>query len=136
MKKINLEQKIFNIKGKALQVPVLDEKGKFIPSSNNKNRQMRDSTLRDYLLTILSSRFKTINNKENFWTTELGIEIADEKNKILEVSDPQFNFLKRIVEANKMMNITQTPMGVVEKEIEIFYPFELGQLLRIFQQTE
>ena len=126
MKRINLEQKMLNIKGEVIKVPVSIGEGKIaVP-------KIRDSILRDYLLTLLASRFQIIDNKESWWTTELGILIADEKNKEIEISEDKFKFLKRIIEKNKMKIIQSTPMGPTEKEVEIFYPFELGQILKIF----
>ena len=133
MKRINLEQKILNIKGEVIKIPIPVGKEKILVPVGEGKPQMRDSILRDYLLTLLASRFQIIDNKESWWTTELGILIADEKNKEIEISDDKFKFLKRIIEKNKMKIIQTTPMGPVEKEVEIFYPFELGQLLKIFE---
>jgi len=132
MKKINLNQKILTIRGEPVKNPELDEKGQ--PKRDKKgNPIMKDMVLRDYLLTILGTRFPVLNTKEVFWTTELGILIADEKNKEIEISDDKMKFLIRILKNNKIKQIL--PMGG-EREIELFFPWELGQILKILGVKE
>jgi len=131
MIKINLEQKMFNIRGKPVLNLELDDKGK--PIIKKGEAVMKNATLRDYLLTILGTRFPLIDKKEPFWTTELGILFSDGKKKEVEISDDKAKFLKRIIENNKVMVSKRTPMGIEEVEKELFFPFELGQLLKLFE---
>ena len=128
MIKINLEQKMFNIRGKPVLNPELDDKGK--PIIKKGEAVIKNATLRDYLLIILGTRFPLIDKKEPFWTTELGILFSDEKKKEVEISDDKAKFLRRIIENNKTK--VNLPMGG-EKEVEIFFPWELGTLLKIFE---
>lgn len=138
MIKINLEKKILSIRGNPVQNQELDDKGN--PKTDKKGKRiMKDAVVRDYLLTILATRFPIIDKKETFWTTELGTLIASKTkivngkevpNDILEISDDKAKFLRRIIENNKTK--INLPMGG-EKEIEIFFPYELGQLLKLFE---
>lgn len=133
MFKINLEAPILNVKGKQLEGDDTDEKGRPIKTK---------MTIREYLLIILGTRFPIQNSKEPYWTTEIGIIIANTKNKELivgslenlpnAISTDKAKFLKRIIENNKATQ--QGPMG--KTEIEIFFPYELGQLLKIFEGLE
>ena len=132
MKKINLNQKILTIRGEPLKNPELDDRGQ-LKRDKKGNPIMKDMVLRDYLLTILGTRFPVLNTKEVFWTTELGILIADEKNKEIEISDDKMKFLIRILKNNKIKQIL--PMGR-EREIELFFPWELGQILKILGVKE
>jgi len=132
MKKINLNQKILTIRGEPLKNPELDDRGQ-LKRDKKGNPIMKDMVLRDYLLTILGTRFPVLNTKEVFWTTELGILIADEKNKEIEISDDKMKFLIRILKNNKIKQIL--PMGG-EREIELFFPWELGQILKILGVKE
>lgn len=118
--KINLTQKILNIKGEEI---IREEEN---PKSKKKEKKVL--TVRDYFLVILGTKFAVKNNKETFWTTDLGILFADSKNKEVEIPDEKIEFLKRIIEDNK--TIQSLPMGG-EKEITIFFPYELGQLLKV-----
>ena len=125
MFKIDLNTKILNIKGKPLKTPIYDDKGKKTGD--------KDSVLRDSLLLVLGSRFVMLDNKEAFWTTGLGILIADEKNKEIEISDNKRKFLKRIMENNKIkMNVA----GGGEREVEVFFPYELSQILGALMTPE
>jgi len=118
--KINLTQKILNIKGEEITKEEVNPK--------TKKSEKRVLVVRDYFLIILGTKFPIKDNKETFWTTDLGILFADSKNKEVEISDEKIEFLKRIIGENK---ITQPlPMGG-EKEMTIFFPYELGQLLKI-----
>jgi len=132
MKKINLNQKILTIRGEPLKNPELDDRRQ-LKRDKKGNPIMKDMVLRDYLLTILGTRFPVLNTKEVFWTTELGILIADEKNKEIEISDDKMKFLIRILKNNKIKQIL--PMGG-EREIELFFPWELGQILKILGVKE
>ena len=124
--KINLEKPIVNIRGLPIENEVVNPKTKKI-----EKKIMR---VRDYLLTILGTRFEMEDRqKEPFWTTELGILIADEQKKEIEISEPKANFLKRILENNKVKQVL--PMGG-EKEIELFFPFEISQLLQLFMSEK
>ena len=86
-----------------------------------------EMTVGDYFLTLLGQRFEMKDaRKESFWVTDIGISCA--KNDVLDISGEQLEFLKRIFEHNK---IKQTkPMGE-EEEIELFFPYELGQILKV-----
>lgn len=135
MKKINLDQPMLTIQGKPIKTPVLDDEGK--PKiGKDKKPEVKNSTIRNYLLTLLGTRFQIIEQKEAFWTTELGIQIAEEQNKVLEISDDKFKFLKRLIGKNKHKIIQQTPTGQREVERELFFPFETGQLLKAFGEEE
>jgi len=120
MKKILLTTTINTLRGKP--ITIRDEKDKETPT-----------TIRNYLLTLLSLRFSPQNTKEVFWTTEIGILVADEKTKEIELSDDKIKFLIRLVKANKIKQ--QLPMGG-EKEIEIFSPVEQAQLLKALMSEE
>ena len=118
--KINLTQKILNIKGEEI---IKEEE-----NPKTKKKEKKVLTVRDYFLVILGTKFPVKDNKETFWTTDLGILFAKSESKEVEVSDEKIEFLKRIIGENK---ITQPlPMGG-EKEMTIFFPYELGQLLKI-----
>ena len=132
MKKIPLNQKILTIKGEPLKNPELDEKEE-LKRDKKGNPIMKDMVLRDYLLTILGTRFPVLNTKEVFWTTELGILIADEKNKEIEISDDKMKFLVRILKNNK---IKQVLPGGGEREIELFFPWELGEIFKVLGVKE
>ena len=147
MIKIDLSKPIKSIKGEQIETPERDGKGQ--PVLDKGKPKMKKMTVRDYLLTILSTKFPLEETKEAFWTTELGQLIAsgtkivggkvDEKGKIkggkevpnieIEISDDKAKFLRRIIENNKVTQ--QLPMGQT-KDIELFFPFELGQLLKLF----
>ena len=131
MKKINLEQPILTIRGEPVKNPELNEKGE--PIIEKGKQKMKIMLVRDYLLTILGTRFPVLNTKEVFWTTELGILIADEKNKEIEISDDKMKFLVRILKNNKIKQVL--PMGG-EREIELFFPYEIGQVLKILGVKE
>ena len=125
MKKINLNIPILTIRGEPVKNPELDEKGQ--PIIEKGKQKMKIMRLRDYLLTILGTRFPVLNTKEVFWTTELGILIADEENKEIEISDDKMKFLVRILKNNK---IKQVLPGGGEREIELFFPWELGEIFK------
>ena len=124
MFRINLNQIILNIKGEPIVNQVVNPK--------TKKTEDKKMCIRDYLLTILGTRFPVQENKEIFWTTGLGILFSDEENKEVEISDDKAKFLKRIIENNEM--IVQGPMG--ERKVEIFFPYELSQLLSLFLTEE
>jgi len=90
-----------------------------------------DSTLRDNLLMILGAKFILKDkNKEVFWTSDLGIEIADKKNKeiVFEEGDEKYEFLKRIISDNV---IKRVDVSGQEKTMDLFFPYELGQILKL-----
>jgi len=91
-----------------------------------KDSQESPMLLRDYLLMMLGSRFTIKDKKENFWTTDLGIQIAKDDNKILEMEDSRFDFLRRIMEDNTII--------INEKSKELFFPYELGQIMSAFEE--
>ena len=109
MFRINLNQIILNIKGEPIVNQVVNPK--------TKKTEDKKMCIRDYLLTILGTRFPIQENKEIFWTTELGILFSNDENKEVEISDDKAKFLKRIIENNKMT--IQGPMG--ERKVEIFF---------------
>ncbi len=118
MKKIKLDQPIKDIQGRNLTTT--DTKGK-----------RKNATLRDYLLLRLGSKFEILQEKEYFWTYDLGIKIADPKNKEIELSEDQVEFLKRIIKNNKAKIVKNTPMGPQEEESYLFSPYEVGQILKL-----
>ena len=120
--KINLEKKILNIKGKEIK--------KTDPETRKPLKEAL--TIRDYLLTVLGQKFAIKNRKETFWTQDLGIKFSDDKNKEVEVSQDKIDFLARVVEDNKYKMMS--PTG--EKETELFFPFEIGQLLIALGKSE
>jgi len=123
MLKIPLEKTILDISGK----PII------LPPTINKKGKRKNTTLRNYLMVLLSTRFPVLNNKEIFWTTELGNLFSDEKNKEVEISENKANFLRRIIEQNK---IKIQLSASEEKETELFAPFELAQVLEPFLSEE
>ena len=131
MKKIKLDTKMVIPSGKPIKRQKRDENGKVVISKGKP--VMEELTVRDYLLALLSSKFNIIENKEYFWTTELGILFADKKKKEVEISDDKWKFLVRIIKENKVKK--PTPMGG-EKEEEMFLPYEVGQLLKAVGATE
>ena len=152
--KVNLDTKILTIRGKpiSMEEPIPGVSNNILreivnyPVANPetlakqftewqkklKETKKRDMTIRDSLLTILGQRFEIKNRKEIFWTTELGIMISDDKNKEAEISGEKMEFLKRIIEENKATQ--QTPMG--EKKVELFFPYESGQILMALEGEE
>lgn len=134
MKKINLEQKIYTVRGIPVKTPVFDRETGKPKIGKDKQPILQDSTVRICLLTLLGTRFQVIDNKEHHWTIKLGIMISEEKTKVLEISDDKFKFLKRILTKNKHKIIRQTPMGPTELQVDIFFPYEMGQLLEIFDE--
>jgi len=155
MKKLNLNKKILNIKGEPLKTekPVLGTIDRVISEIRQysvgdhdvlaerfkswqedlKKTEKKEMVLRDYLLIMLGSRFTMEDRKEAFWTTQLGILISDEENDEIEIPDNQFAFLKRIMENNKIQQAS--PTGGT-KEIEVFFPYELGQVMEAFEDKE
>jgi len=137
MVKINLTKKILTVKGTPVTAEIANPEYEALSEKEKKKTNIpqtikKELEVRDYLLTILSTKFPLLHNKEAFWTTELGILIANEKNKEIEISDDKAKFLKRILENNKIKQVL--PMGG-EREIELFFPYELGQLLQIFEEN-
>lgn len=124
MKKINLNQKMLLPSGKPVMRNVTDEKGK---------TKQEEVTVRDYLLALLSANFPIQDNREYFWTTELGILFSDKKKKEVEISDDKWKFLVRIVRNNRVKK--PMPMGGTKEE-EMFFPYEVGQLLHALGVTE
>lgn len=82
--------------------------------------------VRDYLLSFLGARFDTKSPRERFWAAQMGIEVADEGNEKLKLDDEKFKFLKKLIESNKIKRVNRA--GMLE-EIELFLPYESGQLL-------
>jgi len=120
MRKILLTNIVKTLKGEPMTAE--DEKG-----------VKKTLTIRDYLLTTLSVKFAPQNLKEVFWTTEIGIMVADEKNKEVELSDDKTKFLIRLVKENKIKQ--QLPMGQ-ERVVEIFTPVEQAQILRALMSED
>jgi len=60
----------------------------------------------------------------------------EEKNDILELSEDKFQFLKRITEGNKIFVEERTQTGIQQVEKDLFFPFELGQLLSALNEEE
>jgi hypothetical protein len=148
MRKIKIDTTILTIKGEPLMNDFVNErrteeilhdiKNFVITTDDNlrimfdkwqkeiKKTERREMTIRDYLLGLLGARFDFIEVKECFWTTQLGLLISDDENKEIEISENKYQFLKRIVEKNKIKRTSATGQEI---EIELYYPFELGQLL-------
>ena len=131
MKKIKLDQKMLLPSGKPIKRVKRDENGKPVIV---KGKQVEEEvTVRDYLLAMLSANFPIVENKEYFWTTELGILFSDKKKKEVEISDDKWKFLVRIIKNNKVKK--PTPMGGTKEE-EMFFPYEVGQLLHALGASE
>ena len=106
MKKIKITDPIKDMRGKTIK----DERGK-------------DLTKGDMLLNLLSQNIKLKENKESFWVTEIGIQIAEGKNEI-ELSEDKFAFVKRVVDENKFR--------VNNVEQDYYLPYILGQMMALF----
>lgn len=103
--------------------PICDIRGKQLEDKEKK------LTVGDMLLNLLSQNIALKENREAFWVTEIGIQIADGKAEI-ELSEDKWAFLKRLVEANKFKQ-----PGLPVEEI-YWLPFVLGQMLALFQEEE
>lgn len=149
MKQFNLNTKMLDIKMQPMKVQVLNPEYNALSEKEKKNTKIpqvieKEVTVRDYLLTILGQRFQIIDRREFFWIAELGSLMASETkiveeegkkkevpNDVIEISDDKAKFLTRIIENNKIKQIT--PTGE-EREIELFAPFEVAQLLKLFEE--
>lgn len=127
--KINLKQQIVNIKGEPIKTPELNTENQ--PIIEKGKRKMKNVCIRDSFLTILGSHFEMKDKKEPFWTTDLGMACA--KQNVLEIEGEQLEFLKRIIKNNKTKQ--PLPMGG-EQEIEVFFPFEVSQILKALMTEE
>ncbi len=128
MVKINLDTPILAMSGKQLTIPMLDEKGK---------PKQQKVTLRMWLLVALNMRFDMIDvAKEPFWTNELGMLCADEKNKTIEISDEKAKFLQRVIETNKFSVLSVKDGQAQKEEINYFTPFEMGAALKALGKKE
>lgn len=148
MRKIKLDTPILNIQGKPMMADFGDERkteailqemivykalnaeatfGVFKKWQEEiKKTDRKQVKIRDYLLNLLGARLDTQSPRERFWIAEMGIAISDSKTKELEIDDEKFDFLKKIVERNK---IRKTNVAGQLEEIELFFPYESGQLL-------
>lgn len=154
--KINLDKKILTIRGEPVKneeprpgtiEKVMNEikrfptddvnilKGQFLKWQETlKDVVVKDQTIRDYLLLLLGSRIELKDKRrEAFWVSDLGGLFSSSENKIVEVSDEKMEFLRRIVEHNKIKR--PKPMGG-EEDVELFFPYELGQLLKALEGEE
>lgn len=112
MRKINFTKLIVDLRGK----PVEDGAGK-------------KKTVGDALIDLLSENFSGLKEKrEAFWVTELGIIISNAKGEV-ELSEEKWEFLKRIVEINKIKG----QMGV---EVDAWRPYIWSVLMSLFQEEE
>ena len=94
-----------------------------------REQETKKITIRDYLLSILGTNFTPEDQKEVFWTTDLGIKISDEKNEVLEISDKKASFLRRIV---KEIGIEKGK----NKSKNLLKPFEVSQVLKELMTDE
>lgn len=94
-----------------------------------REQETKKITIRDYLLSILGTDFTPEDQKEVFWTTDLGIKISDEKNEVLEISDKKASFLRRIV---KEIGIEKGK----NKSKNLLKPFEVSQVLKELMTDE
>lgn len=118
MRKIkNLNTSIKTIRGDSMKIRSQD------------GSQEVEITFRDYLLLALSTKFEIEDVKESYWTTELGIAVANTDVNDIEISDDKFNFLDRVIRKNKAKNAQG-------QEDAIFNPFELGQILNFLEESE
>ncbi len=147
MRKINVNTPIYNIKNEPMMADfgdnertetILAEMTNYVPTSSQevlekfkewqtrlKVTNRRGVKIKDYLLTVLGSKVEVQNPRENIWVRMLSVEIGQAKKEI-ELDEDEFQFLKRIVEKNKTKRFGID--GKIE-EIEVFFPYELGQLL-------
>lgn len=91
-------------------------------------------TVGDMLLNLLSQSGiydtkESGSNKFAFWVVEIGILISEAKGEV-ELSEDKYQFLKKIVEANKI----QVPGR--DKTEDYFVPFTLGQVLFVFDEEK
>ena len=133
MLKIPLSRNVYNPRGDAVKVNRPNPEWEALSDKEKKDTEIpqvipTEQTIRDYLLNILSLKFKIEDKKEIFWITSLGIQFSTEEDEV-EISDDKTKFLRRIIENNKF---TQVGMGGVEKEIELFFPYEVSQILVVF----
>ncbi len=148
MRKIKVDMPIYTIRNKPMIVDfgsdekaetILAEMLAYIPSNSEetlkrfkewqtklKATDRREVKIKDYLLTVLGSRIETKSPRENIWVRTLSVMIEGAKKEI-EIGEDEFQFLKRVIEKNK----GPQRMGVSGKveESELFFPYELGQLL-------
>lgn len=143
MRTIDLTTKIVNVQtGKPVMTTKTDAEGEPVVENEEYTckecgqkvggePERRAVTVRDYFLTLLGSKFKVKDTKEHFWTTKIGMKMSDQKNETVKLSEDKVAFLKRIVKSNKTKRTKRTPMGTTEEEVELFFPYEVGQLLAV-----
>ena len=140
MRKLKINVPINNLKGEQLKEPCGKKTCQNCtpPEGQSvKNCSEKGITAGDMFLKILSQSgiIDTKTGKDShklaFWVVELGIMIAD-GDKEIEISDDKFQFLKNLIESNKVKVIN--PMG--EKMEDYFSPYVWGQMLMLFDEEK
>ncbi len=101
-----------------LSIKIKDFKGKPL-----KDKEGIDIILGEMLLGILSQNLKAEKKRDSFWITELGVMIANAKG-LLEISEEKFEFLKQIVDNNKVVG--------GRGEESYYVPFVHAQIMQVF----
>lgn len=107
MLKFPITQPINNVYGKQLQ------------------NQDGESTVGSMLLKLLSQSQK-VTKLEAFYIPQVAMKISDglDKKEDIELNEKHFNFLKRIVDQNRVL--------IGDREYEFFIPFAYGQMMVVF----
>jgi len=130
MEKINLDQPILDIKGEEIIDEQKDDKGKV---------KKVKRTLRENLLKALGVQYDATvltEPKQYTWIYNLS-NLFNGKEKIVEVSDDKLEFLRKLIKTNKAILYRQTPVSGVQKvEIELFFPYEVGEMLVMLGEKE
>ncbi|MFW5902968.1 MAG: hypothetical protein ACOCTT_03705 [archaeon] len=108
--KIKLNKRIKSVSGQEIQ--------------KETNQGVRNVTIRDALLTVLGLEFTPKDEKELFWTQDLGIKFSDMENDFIEISDNKVAFLKRIIREIAIEK------GKGKNGRVLIKPFVAGQLLK------
>lgn len=97
-----------------------------------KATERRGLKIKDYFLTILGTKVKIKSPRENVWVRLLSVDIGRAKDEV-EIEEEQFQFLSKLVENNKIERINRE--GKME-EVDLFMPFEAGQLILALEGKE
>jgi len=147
MRKIKIDTPIYTIRNKQMMADfgdnekseiILAEMINYVPTTPEevfekfkdwqvrlKATERKPVKVKDYFLTVLGSKIETRSPRENIWVRTLSVKIEGAKNEI-EISEDEYQFLKKTIEKNKAKRIS---MDGKTEEVELFFPYELGQLL-------
>lgn len=122
MIKLNLEQLILDNKGTEIEDEIKDSKGKV---------KIVKRTLRENLLKLLGVQYdsKVLKDPKQYtWIYHLSNQFNKE-DEVVEISDEKQEFLLTLARHNKAIIYQNTPQGTMKVEVEIFMPYEVGQML-------